>query len=232
MLRALAQPLSLLVLLGSFVLGVTLHGWVQSLVASRVGDSRPRSEGRLKPDPRAHLDPFGAVAALLAGLGWAKPVELVAGRRRGAQIAVALSGPAVNLLLGVAALVLWRALYGPIGGISAPTSIGQQGLSVLLQQGLPMRGATAALFLFGLSQLYLGALSLVPLPPLDGGRLLFALGPRSIGWLKAEHQLVERNIGLVVVLALLLIPLGGGVPLLPQLLDIVLAPLISAVCGA
>ena len=235
MLRALAHPLSLLVLAGSFVIGVTLHGWVQALVASRMGDRRPRSEARTQPDPRRHIDPFGALAALLSGLGWAKPVELLTGpRQRVAQVAVALSGPAVNLLLGLGALIAWRAAFGPVGTAEAglPAAVADAvGAAVLLEQGCPLTqaGLSTALFLFACSQLYLGALSLVPLPPLDGGRLLFALAPRSVGWQRAEYQLVERNVGLVAVLVLLLIPLGGNVPLLPQLLDVVLHPLIAAV---
>ena len=75
------------------------------------------------------------------------------------------------------------------------------------------------------------ALSLVPLPPLDGGRLLFALAPRSPGWQKAEYQLDERNIGIAVLLALLLIPLGGPQALLPVLLDTLAGPLLDRVTG-
>ena len=78
---------------------------------------------------------------------------------------------------------------------------------------------------------FVAALSLVPLPPLDGGRLLFALAPRTPGWQKAEYQLDERNIGVAVLLALLLIPLGGPQALLPVLLDTVVGPLVDLVTG-
>jgi hypothetical protein len=50
--------------------------------------------------------------------------------------------------------------------------------------------------------------------------------------MRAEYQLVERNIGVAVLLALLLIPLGGPVPVLPALLDTILSPVLSALCGA
>lgn len=225
MLYALAHPAALAVLLLSFVVGMTLHGWVQCLVADRLGDRRPRSELRLQPDPRRHLDPFGAVGAALSGLGWARPVELPDRRRRGAVLAVALSGPAVNLVLGVGLLLAWRFSYGPL-------PLGELPGAELVQKGLP-RGFDpgVALVLAGLSQLFLGALSLVPLPPLDGGRLLFALGPRSLGWQRAQHYLVEQNIGVVAVLVLLLFPLGGSTPPLPALLQIVLRPLINVICG-
>lgn len=225
MLYALAHPLSLLVLLVSFVVGITLHGWVQCLVADRLGERTPRAEQRLSPDPRRHLDPFGCVAAAISGLGWTRPVEWTDRRRKGALVSVLLVGPLLNVLLGVGALLALRFVYGiPVLG----------GAAVLLQRGLEVPsgafGATV-LVLVGLSQLYLGVLSLVPLPPLDGGRLLFGLAPRTLGWQKAEHQLVERNIGVAVLLALLLIPLGGPLPLLPTVLDSVLGPLVTALTG-
>jgi Zn-dependent protease len=217
-----------MILLVSFVVGVTAHGWVQAVVARRLGDRRIGAEGRQKPDPRGHIDPFGAVGAGLAGLGWTRPVALPDRRRRGAVLAVALSGPLTNLVLGAALLVAWR--YGYSHGLGA----GGVAFATVLQQGVPLTLSelgSAALLLGGASQLYLGALSLVPLPPLDGGRLLFALAPRTLGWQKAEYHLVEQNIGIAIVLALLLLPLGGSLPLLPHLLDIVLAPLLRLLLG-
>lgn len=229
MLRALAHPLSLLVLLASFVVGVVLHAWVQALLADRFGDRRPRLEGRLRPDPQRHIDPFGAVAALLAGIGWGRPVDLPAGaRRRTAQVVVALAGPMVNLGLGVGALALWRVAFGPAGG----TGLGQIGAFFFLQHGASLAGdaASTTLLLFGFVQLYLGALTLFPLPPLDGGNLLLAVAPRTLGWQKAQYQLVERNLGVLALLVLLLIPLGGG-PILPEVLDSILTPLVRALTG-
>jgi Zn-dependent protease len=217
-LRALGDPVSFLVLVLSFVLAVTAHGWASSVAADRAGDRRPRQEGRLVPDPRRHLDPFGAVAGLIAGVGWAKPVEVPPRSRRGALLAVTLSGAAVNLLLGVAALVVVRVVAG-----TAPTG------TTLLQYGVGGDLAPRVALLFGLMNVYVGVLSLVPLPPLDGGRLLFGLGPRSGGWQKAEYHLVEQNIGIVVLLVLLLLPLGGATALLPALLDTVVDPLVRLV---
>ena len=151
-------------------------------------------------------------------------MELLRPRRRSVLLAVNLGGPAVNIALGVGLLLAWRFTQGPgdpLGG----------GAARYLQTGdLDLSGS--ALLLAGASQLYLGVLALVPLPPLEGGRLLFGLAPRTGGWLRAEYQLVERNIGVAVLLALLLIPLGGPVPVLPALLDTLLSPLLSLLCGA
>lgn len=222
MLRALGDPVSLLVLVVSFVLAVTVHGWVQSLVASRTGDRRPQMEGRTSPDPRRHVDPFGAVGAAIAGIGWAKPLDPPDGRRsKGALVAVLLSGAIANLVLGFAALAAFRLVGGRVLGAS----------TLQLQFGVSGDLLPKALLLFGLMNVFVGLLSLVPLPPLDGGRLLFALAPRTPGWQKAQYQLDERNIGIAVLLALLLIPLGGPQALLPLVLDTLAGPLVDLVTG-
>jgi Zn-dependent protease len=225
-LYALRDPLSFVVLLVSFLVAVTLHGWVQAVVAARVGLRAPAAEGRTAPDPRRHLDPFGAIAAAISGIGWAKPVAAPDRRRRGPLLAVLLSGPAVNVLLGLAVLAVVpvvAAATGSLFGFVDPTR--------LLQTGIGGDLLPRVLLLFGLSNLMVGLLSLVPIPPLDGGRLLFALGPRSVGWQKAEYHLDERNIGVAVLLVLLLIPLGGPQALLPAVLDTVAGPLVRLITG-
>ena len=224
MLYALGDPVSFVLLLLSFVVAVTAHGWAASIAADRAGDRRPRMEGRLRPDPRRHLDPFGAIAGAIAGIGWAKPLEPTGLRpRKGALIASCLAGSVVNLLLAAIALVGFRAVLG--SGISAVSA-------TVLQQGLSSGTlAERALLLFGLMNAYVGILSLVPLPPLDGGRLLFGLAPKSGGWQKAEYHLVEQNIGLAAILLLLLLPLGGAQALLPNILDNLVSPLVRLVTG-
>jgi Zn-dependent protease len=221
-LYALGDPVSLLLLLLSFVFAVTLHGWVQSVVARRHGDRAVVAERRTKPDPRRHVDPFGAVAAAIAGIGWAKPVDPPDRRRRGALVQVLLVGAVVNIAVGLGALVALGAVSGVAGGV---------GPSRLLQSGIGGDLGARALLLFGLANLMTGLLSLVPIPPLDGGRLLFGLAPRTPGWQKAEYQLDERNIGIAVLLALLLIPLGGPQALLPTILDTIAGPLVRLVTG-
>ena len=225
MLQALGDPVSLLLLLIGFLLAVVVQGMTTAVLATRLGDARPRAEGRLTPDPRRHVDPFGAVAGLIAGTGWAKPFDVPDRRRRGALVTVLLTGPVLNIALGLGLLVGFRVASGTSGALPG------RGYVTLLQFGVGGPLSLRALLLIGLSLLFFGALSLVPLPPLPGGFLLFGLGPRSPGWQKAEYQLVERNIGVAVLLALLLIPLGGPQALLPTLLDTAVGPLVAVVTG-
>lgn len=225
MLQALGDPFSLLLLLVGFLLAVSVQGLTQGLMAARRGDLRPRQEGRVTPDPRRHLDPFGAVAGLIAGIGWAKPYQPPDRRNKLNAVAVLLTGPLLVIGLGLGLLVGFRLLAGPAGGLPSG------GYVALLQFGVGGPLGLRTLLLLGLSLLFFGVLALVPLPPLPGGFLLFALAPRTSAWQKAEYQLVERNIGIAVLLALLLIPLGGPQALLPALLDTVLGPLVSLVTG-
>lgn len=219
MLYALGTPAAFAELVASFLVAATLHGWVQSRAAARAGERTALAGGRGQPDPRRQLDPFGTVAAVVAGIGWARQTEL--DRRRPGLVAVLLSGTVANLLVAVAALVGARALGRPAVG------------SLLdLQRGTAdAASAGGALYLLGLSNLAVGLLSLVPLPPLPGGRLLLARAPRTPAWQKAEYRLVEQNLGTVVLLVLLLVPLGGPQPLLPTLLDLVVQPLLRPLAG-
>lgn len=220
MLYALGDPISLLLLLVGFLIAVTVHGAVSALAASRAGEGAPVVEGRRSLRPTRHIDPFGALGAAISGVGWAKPVRPPSRRRHGARTAALLAGPAATLVVGVAALGGYR-----LGG-GAPL---RGGLFSILQAGVSGDLVLKALLLIGVVNLFVGALSLVPLPPLNGGQLLFGLAPQSDGWRKAEYQLVDRNIGVAVLLALLLIPLGGPYALLPTLLDIVVSPVATLV---
>ena len=225
MLYALATPVALVGLLLGFVVGVVVHGSTQAATAAVLGDRAPAAQGRRRPDLRLHVDPFGAVAAAIAGVGFSKPVQ-VDRRRVGSRARFALvlfSGALANLVLGLAAIVG----YLLIGG-SARILRGSSPLSALHGfRGLP--AGQTVLLAFGIATVALAVLSLVPLPPLDGGRVLFAYAPRSSGWQRAELLLVEQNVGLVAVLVLLVLPLAGQLPLLLVLLNLVVAPLLTLV---
>lgn len=222
MLYALSQPASFALLVVSFVVATTLHGWVQAFAAARAGERQPVLERRLRPDPRRHLDPFGTIAGAVSGTGWSRQTEVSRRRSTAATAAVLLSGTAVNLALGAGCLVA----AGSVGGFATSLSL------LDLQRGIPHGGtAGGALYLFGLSNLGVGVLSLVPIPPLPLGRLVLAAAPRSHGWQQVEYRLVEQNIGVVVLLVALLIPLGGPQPLLPTVLDDLVRPLLRALLG-
>lgn len=141
------------------VIAITLHEFGHALAADLQGDPTARLAGRLTVNPLRHLDPIGTAALVLVGFGWGKPVPFnpraLRNRRIGAAL-VGIAGPAVNVILALIA-------------------------AVALARGNPQPGSGTELFL-SLS-LYLNILlavfNLIPIPPLDGSRLLTALLPPS-----------------------------------------------------
>lgn len=147
----------LVLLIPAFLIAVTVHELAHGLVADRLGDPTARAQGRLTLNPLPHIDPLGAIAFLLAGFGWARPVPVNAynlkhPRRDMAWIAAA--GPLSNFVvafLGLVALVLIQRLV--------PSAF----------LGEPLSGLLIAVFRFNLA---LAIFNLIPLPPLDGGHFL------------------------------------------------------------
>lgn len=229
MLYALSHPLALLGLALGFIAAISLHAAVQAIVATRTGDRRPAAEGRVAIDPRRHLDPFGAVAAALAGPGFGRAVEVGSpvfrGRAPWRPVLVLATGPLASGALAVGLLVAARAtgaaglgLHLQLSDLLHGRTLGASGVSLLLLEA-------------GAAALAVALLALVPLPPLDAGRALFSVAPRSHGWQRARHWLIEQNVGLVAVLVLLIIPIAGERPLLLVLLDTLARPLLDALAG-
>jgi Zn-dependent protease len=151
----------LILQLPALLIAVTVHELAHALVADRLGDPTARSLGRLTLNPLPHIDPLGALAFILAGFGWAKPVPVNARNFRNPlrdMTLVAAAGPIANFLAAFAALVLVVALK-PAG--------------LLPDAAL---GALSYVYTFNL---VLGIFNLIPLPPLDGGHFLPYLLPRS-----------------------------------------------------
>jgi Zn-dependent protease len=166
-------------------------------VARALGDRLPAAAGRLSPDPRRHFEPFGVIAMLLSGIGWNKPVPLQEPRFRGARtryVLAVLSGPFTNLGLAVLGLVALKLLDD--GGFASTDAFETFGDRASF--------ATLVAFQFAIVNAAIGMLTLLPIPPLDGARVLWAYAPRTQGWQNARYQLEERNIGIAICLVLLL----------------------------
>ncbi len=191
------------------ILAITLHEAAHGYMALALGDDTARLAGRLSLNPIRHVDRVGTI--LLPGFlllfqlltihrvvfmfGWAKPVPVSAWKfrdpRRGMAV-VAVAGPAMNFFLAwVAALLL-----------PAPTGLADNGLDyleVVIAQH-PVVGLF--LFYFMLTNLVLGLFNLLPIPPLDGGRIAVGLLPLELArsWAKLER------VGIVLVIMLILVP--------------------------
>ena len=147
----------LLLMIPGLLLAVTVHEVAHGWVADRLGDPTARLAGRLTLNPLPHIDPLGALAFVLAGFGWARPVPVSARnlRRPVRDMAwVAAAGPLSNFLvafLGLVLLVLTsRVLDAPF-------------------VARPIAGMLRFVYTFNLG---LAIFNLIPLPPLDGGHFL------------------------------------------------------------
>lgn len=226
MLRALGSPAVFLGLLVGFLLAATVQAHVAASAARVFGD-RPafrrafgdRPSLRRLGDLRRVLDPFGAVAAALGGLGWGVTPDTPL-RSRGRLAVALLAGPVAVAVLGVLALVGFVLVGGPASALPGT------GPGSLLGD---VEGPAGQLFLLGLGLELLGmaVLSLVPLPPLPGWRLLELASTGSVGWQRAREYLVEKNLGVLALLVLLILPLGGSTPLLLGIVDTAVGSLLD-----
>jgi Zn-dependent protease len=147
------DPVAFVLLCAALLGAIAMHEFSHALAADRLGDRLPRAMGRVTLNPVRHLDPLGTILILLVGFGWGKPVEFrpqaLSSRRFGAAI-VALAGPAMNLLLALVAAFVWI-------GTASPGPV-----------------TTLDLFFnfFVAINVLLAVFNLMPLPPLDGSRLL------------------------------------------------------------
>ncbi len=182
------EPLLLLYTAASLVVAATVHEYAHAYAAVQLGDPTPRWLGRLTLNPLAHLDPLGSLLLLLAGFGWAKPVPVNPRHFRDPRqgmLLVALAGPLANVtLLAVLGLVYRLGL-------------------------LPAEGWAAELWF---RMLYVNAVlavfNLLPIPPLDGSRILGAL-------LRGEAEAVfHRAQSYGALLLLVLVAAGWLGPLL------------------
>lgn len=163
------QKLSIVLVPG--LLAITLHEVAHGWVAERFGDPTARLLGRLTLNPFKHLDPIGTLLLFLIGFGWARPVPVNPGNLKDPRrnmLWVALGGPAANLGL---ALLSALALRG-FGQLATGAEAG--GIVAMVLQPLILMAA----FSLYINSVLL-VINLMPVPPLDGGRVLIGLLPEK-----------------------------------------------------
>ena len=189
------------------LLAVTLHEVAHGYVAERFGDPTARLLGRLTLNPIRHLDPIGTIALLVFGFGWARPVPVNFNNLHNPKrdmVWVALAGPATNFCgaLVSAALLHLFALAGAGGGTDGSL------LGMTLE---PLRLMVAfSLYV----NVILGVFNLIPIPPLDGGRVMTGLLPNR----QAQALARVEPFGFIIVIILVFFT---------DLWRVVLSPVIS-----
>ena len=187
------------------LVGLPVHEFSHALVAFRLGDGTAKLFGRLTLNPIAHFDPVGGTLLALTfigsaatggalGFGWAKPTPVnplnLAGGRRG-EAMVAAAGPLSNLVLAAAGAI-------PLRYLVANPELATQLPFVFLQ----------VLDLFVTINLLLMVFNLIPIPPLDGSKVLFAFLDR-----RTEYQVRPflEQYGFFILLAVLIFPPGNSI---------------------
>ena len=190
------QMVLLLISVAASVLCVTVHELCHGFAAWLLGDDTARAAGRLTLNPLAHIDPVGLLMLVVAKVGWAKPVPVNVYRFRQPKrdmALTALAGPVSNMLLAVLAMgistLIYRLLDGPVW-------------------------AYVMFFLCYVSVLSVGLalFNLIPIPPLDGSKLLASMLPDAV---YSRYMRMERYL-MIVVIALAWFgffsgPLGYGI---------------------
>ena len=162
--------LSLLLTIPGVLIALTFHEFAHAYAADKLGDDTARIQGRLNLNPLSHIDPVGFVFLIVAGFGWGKPVQIDPRNFNGkysiskAEAIVSAAGPIMNFILAFVFVIIYYVLFGVTDILS--------GLSLQWQQIIYY------VIMYTISvNIGLGVFNLIPLPPLDGSKILMHFLP-------------------------------------------------------
>ena len=185
----------LLLIIPSVLLALTFHECAHGFIAYKLGDPTAKYYGRLSLNPLKHIDPIGAICMIFTRFGWAKPVPIDISNFKNPKRDMALSalaGPVANIVLGFVGCFLYF-----ISLIAIPSSVYAEQNFVFYIVFVWMQ----FIYYFAWLNISLAIFNLIPLPPLDGSKILYAfLPPKACN----QFRKYEREISIVFMLVLLL----------------------------
>ena len=176
------QLLGLLLSAPGVLIAITFHEFAHGYAAYKLGDDTAKRQGRLSLNPFAHLDPIGTLMLLVAGFGWGKPVHVdprnysrKMSMEKGEAL-VSIAGPIMNFIMAFIFALIYCAVY-------------KFGSMTFLSSTL---GSTTLLVLSGVISINigLGVFNLIPLPPLDGSKVILPFLPQKAkNWFVNNEQI-------------------------------------------
>lgn len=170
------------------IIGLTVHEYAHAYTAYRCGDSTAKDQGRLTLNPLKHIDWLGFALIVIAGFGWAKPVQFNPDnlrRKHRDEILISIAGPLSNLALAIIFFILARSLYAV--DFFNSTDTGFEIINMIIIWGV----INISLFIF----------NLIPIPPLDGSHVYLT-------YLKEINQKLMMNMyryGTFVLLGIIIL---------------------------
>ncbi len=203
--------LNILLSIPAVLIALTFHEFAHAYAADKLGDDTPRMQGRLNLNPFSHVDWIGMIMLIVAGFGWGKPVEI--NRRNfsnsrfsasAAEAIVAISGPVMNFIVAFVFTIIYWVLL-----IFSPNVL------------IALDGTISVVFLnIILINISLGLFNLIPIPPLDGSKVLIHFLPYN-----AKQWFENNQYTFYIVLLILVFIKIGGVSVISR----ILTPAISGI---
>ena len=149
------------------LIAISIHEMSHAWAAWLLGDRTAQAQGRLNLNPLSHIDPLGFLCMIFFGFGWAKPVPVnpyYFKNRRVGMAVTAFAGPLSNFILGFAAMIIYVLVF-------------------MAQPGGLLMALAHFLMILGSLSIGLGVFNLLPIPPLDGSKILFMFLPsKAVSW--------------------------------------------------
>lgn len=199
--------LAMLFTIPGVLIAITFHEFAHAIVADKLGDDTPRSEGRISLNPLTHIDPIGFVMLLFAGFGWGKPVHVNPRNYNRtmsmdkADAIVSVAGPAMNFILAIAFAIIYFSIYKFAGNAIYLSQAG----SIIMQ-----------MIIYTITiNIGLGVFNLIPLPPLDGSKIIKPLlSYNAKTWFESNEKIfyaIFIILWITNIAGMIISPIIGGI---------------------